>query len=190
MGTPRPSIGKQGRLKPSAFVAKHASLIASRINGPIADIACGSGRNLLPFLDSGQRIECYDILPDCIDPYVLNSCGGHLRWYETNLLQKNFSLRQAEYSLIMLIHFYDVRVLSQIVPAIKPGGLLVLETVDDRGGNYFELPKAGDIFKLIASLRVLSCTAKAAGPSADRQVVKIIAERPIPYAEVSAKARI
>jgi len=174
-----PSIpAPQTHLTPSAFIAKHAQLIASRITGPIADVACGSGRNLLPFLHSGQRIDCYDICPDCIDPYIVQACGQHLRWYETNLLNANFSLPPAEYSLVFLVHFYNARVVSQIVQTIKPGGLLVLETIDDRRSNYIELPQAGEIFQLITPLRILSCVAKPAGPRSDRQVIKLLAQRP------------
>lgn len=167
-----------GRLKPSSFISKHASFIASRISGPIADIACGSGRNLLSVLEQARRIDCYDIRPDCIDPYILSSCGKRLKRYTTDLLASHFSLRQDEYSVIFLIHFYHSIVLTQIVQAIKPGGLLVLETVDSRGGNYLELPHVGEIFDLISPLRIITSTAKPTGPNADRQVVKLIAERP------------
>ena len=172
-----PSPAEPGRLKPSSFISEHASFIASRISGPIADIACGSGRNLLPFLDQKRRIDCYDIRPDCIDPYVLNNSGNRLKRYTTDLLASNFSLRQNKYSLIFLVHFYHSTVLTQIVQAIKPGGLLVLETVDNRGGNYVELPHIGEIFDLILPLRIITCTAKPTGPNADRQVVKLIAVR-------------
>ena len=177
--TPPSSLAAETRLKPSAFISKHAQLIASRITNPIADIACGSGRNLLPFLQSGQRIDCYDIRPTCIDPYIVKACAQRLRRYEANLLDANFSLPHAEYSLVLLIHFYNAGVVSQIIQAIKPGGLLVLETIDDRRGNYVELPQLGEVFKLITPrLHIVNCAAKPAGPNQQRQVIKLIAECP------------
>jgi hypothetical protein len=109
---------------------------------------------------------------------IIAPAPKRLRRHQTDLLASNFSLRKDEYSLIFLVHFYHSAVLTQIVRAIKPGGFLVLETVDNRGGNYLELPHVGEIFRLISALRIINCIATPSGPKADRQVVKLIAERP------------
>lgn len=177
--TSTPMVVTGTHLKPSSFIFKHTKLITSRVTGPIADIACGSGRNLLPFLQCGQRIDCYDVRPDCLDAYIIRACDPRLRRYEANLLDVNFSLLQKEYCLVLLVHFYNAKVVSQIVQAVRPGGLFVLETIDDRRGNDVELPRVGEVFNLITPyLNILHCAAKPAGPNLGRQVIKLIAECP------------
>jgi hypothetical protein len=149
-----------------------------RLNGPIADVACGSGRNLIPFTEATQRFDCYDIRAGCIDPYIVQSCGSLLRRFETNLTDKKFKLPRAEYSLVLLVHFYDIAVLNKIVQAVKSGGFFILETIDDRRSNYLQLPLAGEVLSAIASkFKVLRCTAKLAGPLLKQQTIKLVAER-------------
>ena len=165
-------------LKPSAFIGQHAEMIGHRVRGPIADVACGSGRNLVPFLRSGQTIDCYDIRENSLDPYIVNVAGPRITQHQVDLLSEKFDLSRSRYGLVLLVHFYSADVLAKIVRSLKPGGFLIVETIDDRGGNYLQLPRAGEVLLAIApTIKVLSCQAKLAGPDSVRQVIKLIGER-------------
>ncbi len=176
---PSPANEKRfgSHLVPTSFIAKHAELVAARLNGPIADIAGGSGRNLVPFLHTGWPIDSYDIQPDCIFPEITRKCRL-LTQHTMDLLSSDFELPPRKYSLVILVHFYAPALIAKLVASVKLDGLLLLETIDDRRGNYHALPHIGEIFELISGqMHVLSCQAKPAGPQFDRQVVKLLAER-------------
>jgi SAM-dependent methyltransferase len=164
-------------LVPTSFIAKHAELLAARLNGPIADVAGGSGRNLVPFLHTGWTIDSYDIQPDCIFPEITRKCRS-LTQHTVDLLSSDFELPLGKYSLVILVHFYSPQLIAKLISSLKPDGLFLLETIDDRRGNYHSLPHIGEIFELISGqMHVLSYQAKLAGPQLDRQVVKLLAER-------------
>ena len=170
-----PPLG--GHLKPSAFITQHSEFIAAHLHGPIADVACGSGRNLLPFLDGKQSIDCYDIRTDCLDPHITAAAGGRLTHHPTDLLG-GFHLPRGKYGLVLLVHFYAPSVLGEVVQALKPGGFLLIETIDDRGGNHHQLPRMGEVFEILApSVSVLACQAKLAASTVSRQIVKLIGRR-------------
>ena len=62
----------------------------------------------------------------------------------------------SEFDLVLLIHYYDEKIVTRIWEILKSGGFLILETVDNRGGNWQELPiyqefiiQVNDRFKVI-----------------------------------------
>ena len=134
----------------SAFVRKTLPKICSPPLGPVADIACGFGRNAFYFARRGFRVYCLDnddsalariatyrpanedlipisiILDDQILPFEADSLGGALCIYSWR-------------------YQWCDSLIPKIGHLVRAGGFISIETVAGRGQNYLELPRAGYI---------------------------------------------
>ena len=56
-----------------------------------------------------------------------------------------------QFDLVLLIHYYDEKIVNRIWENLKYGGFLILETVDNRGGNWQDLPIYSEFISLLDS---------------------------------------
>ena len=80
---------------------------------------------------------------------------------------------------VINIHFLHMPLLEMFSQSIIPGGFLIFETVEARGGNYHQLPKAGCIRAILdSSFSFLIYKEQSAGPaSIDAVTVKLVAKK-------------
>jgi SAM-dependent methyltransferase len=132
--------------EPSRFVAQCASLLAPVF--PALDAPCGYGRNGLFLARRGFKVLCADhdlgrltflakaCRRDGIKGLTLAACN----------LDEHSGLpfRSRMFGAVLLVHFIPKN-WSNFFDLLHPGGCLLIETMGGQGGNYLQLPKAGEI---------------------------------------------
>ena len=140
-------------LEPSRLVRKFGSKIADAADGnPVLDVACGSGRNGL-FL---SRLACQVI---CVDKDLtrlrtqLRLCRASnrktlasLRLRQLDLVERPWPFSPCTLGGIVNVHFFLPALFPFFESSMSPGGYFLFETVPGCGGNYLELPKAGELW--------------------------------------------
>jgi hypothetical protein len=140
-------------LKPSPFVRKFASQIVYASSGkPLLDIACGSGRNAFVFSNLGCSVICVDKDLARLRAQQLRLAGtalshasGKLSVYQMDLFKDPWPFGVSRAGGIVNVHFLLPSLFPFFESSISPGGYLLLETVPGCGGNYLQLPKAGEL---------------------------------------------
>jgi len=164
------------KLRPSTFAQKHANRIA-HLQGQIADIACGSGRNLVPFLQFNLPMYAADIDITRIDALRSEYPDIQLESEELDLLKPNLGLPVESFSLVILVHFFNRSNFKKILASIKPNGFLIFETIDDRGDNYLEMPETGDVQRMLKTDFELIDIVEKDIRNTGRQKLKILAPK-------------
>ena len=147
---------------------------------PIADIACGSGRNAFYVAQFSSNVICVD--RDLT--YLKNQLPGQdiskrLTLIEFDLLAHTWPFKPRSIGGIVLVDFLDRRLFDLFEQSIVAGGYLLIETVSGRGGNYLELPNAGELRTAFEkSFEMFVYKEVKAGPRTSRAVtVKMFARR-------------
>jgi SAM-dependent methyltransferase len=65
-------------------------------------------------------------------------------------LSKPLPFYPSQVDLVLLIHYYDENIVDRIWKTLKVGGIIILETVDNRGGNWQELPLYQEFLTLLS----------------------------------------
>jgi len=140
-------------LEPSPFVRRFASKIADAAAGkPIVDVACGSGRNALWLARLGCAVICVDKdltrLQNQRQPLrriALGRASARLSVQQLDLVKDPWPFGPCAVGGIVNVHFLLPALFPFFEGSLSPGAYLLLETVPGCGGNYLELPKAGEI---------------------------------------------
>lgn len=140
-------------LQPSPLVRRFASQIVHGASGkPLLDIGCGSGRNAFVLSQLGCAVTCVDK-----DLTRLRSEQGRLRHtsfskasaqltlYQMDLTEDPWPFDTCSVGGIVNVHFLLPSLFRFFESSISPNGYLLLETVPGHGGNYLQLPKAGEL---------------------------------------------
>ena len=144
---------KSKTLQPSRFVCKYACLIASNAsNLPILDAPCGSGRNVVPFLELGSQVICADRDISLLHTTIAGRGSPLVVPQEIDLVEGRWPYRDGTIGGIINVHFYHPAMLPRFSSALKPAGYLLLETISGRGGNHLELPKSGEVRQTLGNL--------------------------------------
>lgn len=136
---------------PSAFVKKFASKVARAANtAPILDVACGSGRNAFAFAELGCHAICVDINLARIENQLARSSStsdfaAHFQLQELDLTADPWPFEEQMLGGIIDVDFLLPSLFPYFKYSLIPGGYLLIETVSGRGGNYLQLPAAGEI---------------------------------------------
>jgi SAM-dependent methyltransferase len=148
-----PDYAGSFELEPSSLVRRFASKIAdASATKPVLDVACGSGRNAIVLAQLGCSVICVDR-----DLTRLRANTVHLRRTKLKQASTKLALQQLDlvkdpwpFSIcvaggIINVHFLLPPLFPFFERSLAPGGYLLLETVPGCGGNYLELPKAGEL---------------------------------------------
>jgi hypothetical protein len=172
--------------KPSPYTRKFFLRISAAAESkPILDVAAGSGRNAIPFLQSGCTVVCVDK-----DLKHLRSQRrlllSHFRiprhrliLEEVDLLKEKWPFGASCLGGIINIHFFIPALLPFFAKSLTAGGYLLLETPPGCGGNYVELPKAGEVRAMLSERFTLDFYKESeVGPRQQRAVaVQLLAKR-------------
>jgi hypothetical protein len=81
------------------------------------------------------------------------------------------------FGLVLIIDFFPTDI-THAADLIAPGGYLFFESIQNRGENYLELPRAGQLRAALKELTMVRYLERKAGPpDVDAVTVKLIAQR-------------
>lgn len=150
-------VNGEDRLTPSPAVRKFGQEIVSAAGGgPILDVACGRGRNSAWVSYLGGCVTAIDIDLSGISahrndlpPSTLADALRRVELRRLDLVNDPWPYSPSSVGGVVNIHFLHEPLLKAFARSLVSGGLLVLETVDARGGNYLQLPEAGFLRKAL-----------------------------------------
>ena len=125
------------------------------LDGPILDAPCGYGRHARALQELGCRVTCADVDDRALEQLTrLNklSDGGRrkrLQLCRIDLVNSDWPFKQGQFSGALNVHFYDTKLLTRIAFSLASGGLLYVETIANRKGNFMQLPEAGEVEQLL-----------------------------------------
>jgi SAM-dependent methyltransferase len=183
-GTPSTTDNELDKiLSPSPFVRKAAGLFAAA-GGPVLDLACGSGRHAFYLAKFGICVACLDI---DLDPYFamqkriakypeLLSRVSSIR---IDLANEELPFARGTLGGITIVDFLLMSIFPKVTDALTSGGLLLVQTIGNRGQNYLQLPMAGLLKDTLSgNFEFLHCDERSAGPSGSgAATVRLLARR-------------
>jgi hypothetical protein len=133
--------------KPSPLVKKFVNVIVNAASGyPIIDVACGAGRNAFYLARFGCTVICLD---RDLSRLKARMPGGEiskrLTLVEMDLLSDRWPFGHRTIGGIVLVDFIDRSLFKLFERSLVAGSYLLIETISNRGGNYLELPRAGEL---------------------------------------------
>jgi SAM-dependent methyltransferase len=151
-------VSGEDKLTPSPLVKKYGEEIVSGASDlPILDVACGRGRNSAWLSYLGGRVTAMDIdltgietLRTDLPPSTLANSLRQIELLRLDLINDRWPYQPSSVGGIVNIQFLYEPLLAAFSRSIIPGGILVIETVDARGGNYRQLPESGTLKKALA----------------------------------------
>ena len=145
--------------KPALVLSDNAHLLPER--GKALDLACGVGGNALFMAQRGLQVVGWDYSSAAIDQ--LNQFAAQqkvkLQAEVRDVVVAPPTLQS--FNVIVVSHFLDRSIISDLIDALKPGGLIFYQTfiqekVNEVGpGNPDFLLKPNELLKLLSSLRIL-----------------------------------
>jgi SAM-dependent methyltransferase len=169
------------RSHPSPLVKKFASVIVNAAPGyPVIDVACGAGRNAFYLAQLGCTVICIDRdlhrlkerMPDV-------EISKRLTLIEMDLLADPWPFGERTIGGIVLVDFLDRSLFPLFERSLVTGSYLLIETISNRGGNYLELPRAGELRQAFErSLEFNVYREREAGPrTVDAVTVRMLGRR-------------
>lgn len=168
-------------LQASPLIRKFAQQMVEAARGhPMVDVACGSGRNAIYLAQLGCSVICLDRDTSRFrSDFVATSILKRLKLIQMDLLADPWPFSQQTTGGIVLVDFLHVSLFPKFHSCLIKGGYVLIETVSARGGNYLELPKAGELRAAFdASFNFCFYREHKAGPpEVDAVAVKMLAMR-------------
>ena len=123
---------------------------------PILDAGCGFGRNSVALAELGFTVICADHDLYRLDALMklapTDKLVGALFPVRIELSPATWPFAPACFSAVVFVHYLDMLLFPLVHHSLAPGGFLYLETVGGQGGNYLELPEAGELHSLLSPL--------------------------------------
>jgi len=107
---------------PSAWIIDTIGTLPN--DGPVADIAGGSGRHAVPVAQGGRRVVLVDFVADAVgramarEPSIEGVAADASR----------LPLRKGAFGLVLVANFLDRTIFPDLIALLEPGGHLVYET--------------------------------------------------------------
>jgi len=168
-------------LEVSSLVRRFGEKVAKAAGDmPVLDVACGSGRNAIFLRQLGCTVICMDNdLSRLHTDTAFKSASGSLIPHQIDLIKDLWPFMPRSVGGIINIHFTLLTLFPLFQSSLMPNGYLLLETVPGVGGNYLELPKAGELMTALGN--AFECEVykeRQVGPPEHNAVtVKLLARR-------------
>jgi SAM-dependent methyltransferase len=155
------------------------------LDGPILDAPCGYGRHALSLQELGCRITCVDIDDRaleqlaCFNKIFAEAEQKHLELFKADLISGDWPFEEAQFSGALNVHFFESKLITNMAYSLVSNGLLYIETIANRRGNFMQLPKAGEVRNLLAdTFEFLLLQESHAGPTNSGKVtVRMLARK-------------
>jgi len=158
--------------------------------GRVLDVATGLGRNALLLAQAGYRVDAVDISPVGLQMAQARAVrhGLRVRWIEADL--DTWRPGAGRYAVVVVAFYLNRKLFPRLMAAVKPGGVMVVETHLHRDGppprSRYRL-RPGDLRRWFAKWEILELEegtfgdATWAPPRARKgvaQLGRIVAQRP------------
>ncbi len=96
--------------------------------GTAADLACGSGREAVTLAGRGWQVDAIDVLPDALEQAkaLAGRNGVSVRTIQCDLRRQGMAWG-GKYNLASMFRFWHAPLIPQVVDALVPGGMLIIE---------------------------------------------------------------
>jgi tellurite methyltransferase len=140
---------------PSKTLMGYADALTGRLDYPILDVGCGYGRNAVALALRGASIVCVDrdlkrldTLRFAAEGYIgsktqMGVSYGAIYPVCAEVDEAAWPFASGNFSAIICVHFLNLKLLRRFAEALVPGGMLYIETFENRGRNYYDLPRSG-----------------------------------------------
>ena len=126
---------------PSSYVSRWLTNIVQSDQCPLTrclDLASGFGRHSI------LASKYFEIVVAVDNDEKVSTSKWHKKYENIYFLRSDLTqplpLYLSQFDLVLLIHYYDDKIVNRIWEVLKSGGFLIIETVENRGGNWQELP--------------------------------------------------
>lgn len=142
----------------------------------ILDAPCGFGRNALYLAKRGHHVVCADHDVSRLE-FVKGACPN-LHAVHCDLNARGLPFAEERFDALLIVHFIPAR-WERLLTLLRPGGLLIIETMGGQGENYRELPQSGSLRTVLnEKFDCESYHERHVGPAlADAVVVKLEARK-------------
>ncbi|MCF8467075.1 MAG: class I SAM-dependent methyltransferase [Sneathiella sp.] len=115
----------------SPWIEKYSKLIPQ--NGPVLDVACGSGRHSLYLLGVG-----YDVIVVDIDTAEISKIQGYpnLSIVEADLEKDPWPFSKPAFSSVVVVNYLWRPLFPDLLDALLPGGILLYDTFAQGNERY------------------------------------------------------
>jgi SAM-dependent methyltransferase len=167
----------------SPFVRRFAHRIVSNASGPILDVACGSGRNAFLLASLGATVVGVDrdlsAFDDLRSRLPVSGYPGTVKATRVDLDVDEWSFGRSSLGGVIKVHYFLPKLFPRFCFSIAPGGYVLFESVGGQGGNYLQLPRAGDVARMLSGcFEVEHYHERAVGPRGqDAVAVRVLARR-------------
>jgi SAM-dependent methyltransferase len=131
--------------------------------GSALDLAGGAGRHAIWLAKQGWKVTLIDISETGVEQAKQNAgpLAPHIRFVVDDLTRFQAS-QSATFEVVMAFFFLERKIFSEIVRAVRPGGLLICKTHTLAQGklpggpkNPAHLLESGELLRMAEGLRVL-----------------------------------
>jgi tellurite methyltransferase len=120
---------------PATWLVEHRSLLLGSGKGRALDVACGNGRNAGYLAGLGYEVDAVDISDVAIEALRAAAIDRGLKVYPRRMDLEQERLPVASYNVIVQINYLQRDLFESLAHALKPGGLLLLETFTRADGE-------------------------------------------------------
>jgi SAM-dependent methyltransferase len=147
---------------------------------PVLDAPCGFGRNSLYLAALGYRVTGADLDRTRVRFLALRreDAATRVGAVVCDLNAEQLPFARGSFGALLVVHFIPEQ-WGNYFDLLRPGGVLLFETMGGQGRNYLQLPKAGQIQSLLRSRFVAEIYHErhVGPPGVDAVSVKVVARK-------------
>lgn len=154
-------------LDSSAFVREALKIVGPAERGDVAlDLPCGAGRHARHLADLGYRVIGADIDESCLETARRESMpqADAIEWRQLDA-RAELPFATGTFAVAAVVDYVDLDLLARLIRLLKPRGHLIFQTFSNRGGNWTDLPKPGQVKRTVVGAKVLQYRERPAGPA-------------------------
>jgi SAM-dependent methyltransferase len=170
------------RLKPSTTMLRLLNGITFSNNATALDAPCGFGRNAIALAAQGLAVVGAD--KDCSRLTSLKRAVVELKSSKqthspilpvcVDLSANGWPFLESSFSAVVCVHYPAQEIIENLKASLREGGYIYIETFGGQGGNYLQLPKAGELRAALVGYDLLFYKERSVGPTAFNSVVVVV----------------
>jgi SAM-dependent methyltransferase len=169
------------RLKPSTIMLRLLGGITFSDDAKVLDAPCGFGRNAIALAARGLSVVSAD--KDCgrLDSLkrsvaeLISSKQSYPRIFPVcvDLSNNSWPFVESSFSAVVCVHYPAQEIIKNLKSSVREGGYIYIETFGGQGGNYLQLPKAGELRAALTGYDLHFYKERSVGPTTSNSVVVV-----------------